>query len=248
MKYFIFSDIHSNLEALTAVLAIHTSEKIMILGDVIGYGPDPKACIEVIQGLASPCLIGNHEAVQLDLSELNNFNSLARESAKYTRSSLTPQDLAWIRSLPREIIDGQLYFSHGSAYDPAGFHYLMPQDIHSSHLRLSFSKLAKLGSSVGFYGHTHLPGYFTESSAQITFTPLTAGTEVALDQTKRYIINCGSVGQPRNNDCNAQFIVFDTETWTVSMKSVAYEIEQTAQKMQAAKLPEQLWKRLFLGI
>lgn len=248
MKYLVISDIHSNLEALTAVLAHRTDEQILCLGDIIGYGADPKACIDLIRDIGAPCVLGNHEAVQLDLTELGNFNRLARESALFTQSCLTQDELAWIGSLPTELIYNNIYLSHGSSFEPDHFHYLMPQDVHSPQLILSFTRLEKLDINLAFNGHTHVPGYFTGGEHQVTFTPLKPGTQVQLDKNQRYIINCGSVGQPRNHDSNAQFIIFDDTTWTISLESHPYDIQAAALKMQDAQLPELLWQRLFEGI
>lgn len=248
MKYFIISDIHSNLEALTATLATLRDETLMVLGDVIGYGADPKACIEIIRNLDVPCFMGNHDNVQLDLTNLRYFNPLAKESTLYTKSCLSDADIQWIRSLPTERIMGKLYFNHGSPYDPEGFHYLMPQDLCSTWLQLSFFRMVDLAVSVAFIGHTHLPGYFTDDNGSYSFTPLTAGDQVTLDPSKRYIINSGSVGQPRNHDCNAQFLVFDDETSSIEMHSVPYDIDKTTAKIKAAGLPHQLGERLYLGI
>lgn len=248
MIYQVISDIHGNLEALRAVLARKSPGRIVILGDVIGYGPDPRTCIDEVSRLGAPVILGNHEGVQLDLSRLEYFNSLAKDSALYTHGCLTAADLDWIRSLPDELILDGMYFSHGSPYAQERFHYLMPKDYKTPELRLSFAKLERLGIRVAFNGHTHLPGFFNDGSGYPEFTPLTAGTAVTLDRSCRYIINCGSVGQPRNGDCNAQFIRFDSDALTLSLESVPYDIDATAAKMKEAGLPELLWQRLYEGI
>ena len=248
MKYLILSDIHGNLEALEEVLARHVDKQILVLGDIIGYGADPKACLERIRGLNVPTLMGNHERVQLDFSELSKFNALARESAEYTRSKLSESDLDWIRHLPVELFYQGFYLTHGSPYDPDSFRHLMPRETMSPHLHLSFSRMAELEIQIAFHGHTHFPGVFTESSGKKTYAVLEPGIPFELAPDKRYIINCGSVGQPRNHDCNAQFAVYDDETQTVTLESVPYDITRTAAKMQAVGLPKLLWQRLFVGI
>lgn len=249
MKYFIISDIHGNLEALDAVLQEVGDETLLCLGDVIGYGPDSPACIRRIRELKIPCLMGNHDKVQLDLGQLRYFNPLARLSAVLTSQDLSPADLDWLTTLPEELILDDLYFTHSSPYETSKFYYLRPGDTSSPYLILSFSKLAPLGITTAFVGHTHVPGIFTSTDkGRIHYQAMEPGNLYQLQKNRQHIINCPSVGQPRNRHPEAQFVVFDDSELSVELRSVPYDIPLTAQKMRDAGIPEELWKRLVEGI
>lgn len=247
MNYFLISDIHANLEALEAVLAEATAEKLLCLGDAIGYGPDPAACIEILRRLEIPTIMGNHERVQLNLRELASFNALARHAALFTQAQLSPGDRQWLATLPAELITEQLFFSHGAPYESSQFYYLMPRDTGSPFLALSFAKLERLGLSVAFMGHTHVPGVFSSDNGHLSYAPLNADSTYQLEMGKRYIINCPSVGQPRNGNPAAQYLVYDVGERQIHMGACAYDLGRTAEKMRAAGLPEGLWERLYRG-
>lgn len=249
MKYFIISDIHANLEALDAVLQEARGETMICLGDVVGYGPDPVACIHRIRQLDIPSLMGNHDKAQLDLDQLRYFNPLARISAMLTSQELSETDMTWLSTRPEELIRDDLYFTHSSPYDPSRFYYLMPGDTASPYLILSFAKLAPLGISTAFVGHTHIPGIFTMSEeGRIRYVAMVPGQVHRLDEHRQHIINCPSVGQPRNHHSEAQYVLFDSETLTVELIGVPYDIPLTTQKMRQAGIPEELWRRLLEGI
>lgn len=248
MKYLIISDIHANLEALEAVLKEAGSEMLICLGDVIGYGPDPSSCIQLIRAHDILCILGNHDNVQLDPGQLTRFNPLASRSAAITHEALGEEDLFWISTLPEEIIINDLYFTHSSPYDAKQFHYLKPYDTASPYLLLSFSKLAPLGISTAFVGHTHIPGIFSRSAqGAVKYTAMKPGQVFDLEKDCLYIINCPSVGQPRNHHTEAQYAIYDDISNRVEFKSVPYDISLTSEKMRKNGIPEELWKRLAIG-
>lgn len=248
MKYFIISDIHGNLEALEAVLAEVRDETLLCLGDVIGYGPDSSACISRIRELNIPCLMGNHDKVQLDPDQLRLFNPMARLSASLTRGNLSREDMDWLQMLPEEVIRDDLYFTHSSPYGASKFYYLLPGETGSPYLILSFTKMAPLDINAAFIGHTHVPGIFTRrEDGRISYQPMLPGNVYQLEDNLQHIINCPSTGQPRNGYPEAQYVVFDTLDQTVDLRSVPYNISLTAQKMRDAGIPDELWQRLMNG-
>lgn len=247
MRCALISDIHSNLEALQAVLEASGDLPLLVLGDVIGYGADPNRCIELVRQRQSAVIMGNHEQVQLDWRNLEKFNPIASQSAVYTRDRLTADHLAWMRTLPQEMTLEGVHLSHGSPASPAGFHYLLPGDVRSPYVALSFAKLERLGISLAFVGHTHVPGIF-EASGAITYRPMDLDGIYQLKPNCSAIVNCGSVGQPRNGNADAQFVILDTEARTVEKRSVIYDVMRAAAKIRVAGLPDELWQRLLQGI
>ena len=248
MKHIMLSDIHGNLEALTAVLEDCGPGQLYVLGDIIGYGADPGKCVKRIRQSEAIVIRGNHEQVQLDWNELKHFNPLARESAEYPRTRHSPADHDWLSQLPYEWSDDAIYLSHGSPYGAQRFYYLMPGDVRSPYLTLSLSKLERLGLGLAFHGHTHIPGYFFIKDGRPVFLSLAEDTVVKLDSEARYLINCGSVGQPRNHNPKAQYLIYDEETFTLEKRSVAYDAALAAEKIRSAGLPSPLWERILQGI
>lgn len=189
MKYSILSDIHANQEALLAVLADLPPSRIIILGDVIGYGAEPGQCIDLVRSLGCPCLRGNHEQVQTDWTGLKNFNPLARQSAEFTRPRLTKAHHDWIDALPFEGTEAAFYYAHGSPFAPDRFHYLFPGDAHEVWVRRSFDELEEMDRSIAFHGHTHLPGMFVLEPDGMRYQGLDSDCFLELDPAKRYLIN-----------------------------------------------------------
>lgn len=247
MRYIILSDIHGNLQALQAVLSDCGAGTIINLGDIIGYGADPGACIDLIRSRASLSLMGNHEQVQLNWSQIKNFNPLARQSAEFTKNQLSREHMDWIRDLPLEAQFPGGYVSHGSPYHPKGFYYLMPGDTRSPYLALSLTKMERDHQRIAFFGHTHVPGCFTALGSTITYAALNSDALIHLDPAARYLINGGSVGQPRNQMSDAQYLIYDDETATIEKRSVPYDVQRAARKIREAGLPDLLWQRLLQG-
>lgn len=235
MKRALISDIHSNLEALEAVLAdirAQGIEDIYCLGDVVGYGPNPRECIDQIMK-CKVCLLGNHD--QGALFDPEGFNTGAERAIFWTRDQLesTGDDPSaahrrwdFLGVLPRNYQEGPYLFVHGSPRNPLN-EYVFPEDIYN---RRKMEKIFALIRGHSFQGHTHVPGVFTEDLR--FFSPDEIGHQFKFGDAKT-MVNVGSVGQPRDGDPRACYVVLDTEALTVTFHRVEYPLEQTVQKIYA---------------
>lgn len=236
MKHAIVSDIHGNIEALTAVLSdIHDQgvSDIYCLGDVIGYGPNPRECIDIAMGFKR-CILGNHD--QGALFDPEGFSSGAERAIFWTRSQLeisknedggNVKRWHFLMELPRTIREESLLYVHGSARNPLN-EYVFPEDIYNSR------KLEKIFSLVQrhcFQGHTHVPGVFTEDCR--FYCPDDVNGRVKLGSEK-LMINVGSVGQPRDNDPRSSYVILDGDE--VIFRRIKYPVDVTAEKIYA--IPE----------
>ncbi|MBN1588119.1 MAG: metallophosphoesterase family protein [Pirellulales bacterium] len=231
MKTAIVSDIHSNLASLNAVLADIKSQDVqrtICLGDIVGYGPDPCACIDLVM-TCDVCLLGNHD--QGALFDPEGFNSGAERAIFWTRSQLETSaansaagDRRWefLGELPRNYQDGDFLFVHGSARNPLN-EYVFPEDTYN---RRKMEKIFTLVRRYVFQGHTHVPGVFTEDFR--FFSPDEIGHEYRLTGDKA-MINVGSVGQPRDGDSRACYVIVDDDL--VQFRRVEYPFDETIQKI-----------------
>jgi len=252
MKTAVISDLHSNREALEAVFAdIHQRgvTDLICLGDVIGYGPDPEFCVDLVRGHARWCLMGNHDEALF--REANDFNPHARGAIEYTRKRLRPHWWSssdcrarwkWLRGLPLRMEEGRFLFVHGSPRDPVREYVLSTDGIlNPDKLRSVFDGV----KSVGVAGHTHQPGMHDES---LRFQSLEGAAELTLplEADKKYFINVGSTGQPRDGDPRACYAIL--EEHQVTWCRVEYPFETTMDKiMRTGSLSEILARRLRLG-
>ncbi len=252
MKVAIISDLHSNREALEAVFA-HIRElsidTIYCLGDVVGYGPEPEFCVDLVRGHSKLCLMGNHdEALFHDASD---FNPHARGAIEYTRERMSPAWYSssekkarwkWLRGLPLVHTEGRFVFVHGSPRDPVREYVLSTDGF------LNPDKLASIFDSfegVAVGGHTHHPGMHTED---LRFHGLNGADELTLEipDDQKSFINVGSVGQPRDSDNRACYAVLEDEQ--VTWYRVPYDFQSTMQKiLNTGVLSEMLARRLALG-
>ena len=252
MRLLLLSDIHANLEALEACMnAAPAFDKIVNLGDVVGYNASPNEVCERVRDMGGMVVRGNHDRACAGLSDLSEFNIVAAMSARWTQTVLQPEHLEWLCKLPQgplrmEGVSG-VEFVHGS---PRGEdEYLLSTPTAT----LDFSE-AK--SDVVFFGHTHLQGGFTYNGGRpLYFTPQYEGKgllhwEMRLLARERYLINPGSVGQPRDNDWRAAFALYETDLGfpgTVTFYRVPYDVQAAQARVLAANLPERLATRLALG-
>ncbi|MDP2943398.1 MAG: metallophosphoesterase family protein [Candidatus Omnitrophota bacterium] len=223
MRYAVFSDIHSNLEALEAVLeALRAEEadRYFCVGDIVGYAADPKACIKMIRELNCLTVCGNHDWAAVDLIDYSYFNVYARASVDWTKTQLDDSERDYLKGLPLKYEDEEITLVHGSLKRPEEFDYIFGEDDASRTLDLCRTKIC-------FVGHTHSPAKFTEGSKRL--------------------VNVGSVGQPRDNDPRAAYCIYDTDTGTVEIKRVKYDIRKAMNKILGAGLPEPLAYRLLEG-
>ena len=248
MKRAIISDIHGNLTALNAVLADIAEqgvEEIFCLGDVIGYGPNPRECLDKIMAVQL-CILGNHD--QAALFDPDGFSSGAEKAIFWTRKQIEKGDdpenvKRWnfLCELPRVHRDGDFMFVHGSARSPL-HEYVFPEDIYNAK---KIERIFGLIQRYCFQGHTHIPGIFTETGGFIS--PPDRDYHYDLDKTK-VMINVGSVGQPRDEDPRACFVVLDSEALTLDYHRVEYDIETTRSKIYAVpELDNMLGDRLLSG-
>ena len=243
MRYLIISDIHSNLEALQAVLEDAPSElPLWCLGDVVGYGPNPNECVELLQSLDPECIVGNHDWAVMGKVDLDDFNPDAKFSVNWTRDELKAENLAYLENLPVSLVREQFTLVHGSPREPIWEYVLYPPIA-----RLNFAHFATPYSLIG---HTHVPVAFrlqADGDGQRC-----EGEQLSLDQARplgpgRLMVNPGSVGQPRDGDARASYAVLDTEELSIEYHRVVYDISQTQHLMEQAGLPQRNIMRLSYG-
>ena len=250
MRYLVISDVHANLEALEAVLsAAPPYDRVLVLGDLVGYGADPNGVIERVRQLPMAAAIrGNHDKVAAGIDNADGFNNVARIAISWTASVLTPQNLEWLRALPAGpmSIDDIVEICHGTPYD---------EDVYVFDDLEAFQSLRAAQRPLCLYGHTHVPAVFRlgegpesgESSLEILGP--TGGPQFAvdLDRGARFLVNCGAVGQPRDGNPRAAFGVVDLDARTLTISRVEYDVSTAQRKIVAAGLPEVLAKRLAVG-
>lgn len=241
MRYCIFSDVHGNWEAFEAVMAAFEKENIdqhIFLGDVVGYGADPHACITGLRLLKPQILTaGNHEWGVLGLLDMEYFNEYAEAAVEWTKNLLSKEELDYLKSFRLFCEAGDLTLVHGSLEQPARFKYILDNNDADLSLRL-------LRTPLCFIGHTHAAGAYFFENGEVTFTK---GPKVRIEADKKYIINAGSVGQPRDGDPKASYVIYDDKEKTAEIKRVSYDIKTAQKKIIKAGLPAWLASRLAEG-
>jgi predicted phosphodiesterase len=229
----IISDVHSNLEALTnafeSMEARHVDE-IVCLGDTVGYGANPNECLSLIRSRCSVILQGNHDAAAIDLSVANQFTLNAQLSAIWTFGVLLEENKSFLKDLPQMKPHGELLFSNASPFEPEEWHYVISE----FDAREGFEAFAE---KICFIGHSHIPVIFSEQ-----------GKVSVVDRSRRFIVNVGSVGQPRDGNPDLSYGIFDTELWSHENVRVPYDVNAAAQKIRKAGLPRTLAERLYQGL
>ena len=240
MRYAILSDIHANLEALRAVLddCRDRADAVICLGDTVGYGADPLPCVELVAEQAQAVVAGNHEYAVSGLLSLTWFNRFARAAAEWTQEHLDESHRAYLAGLPlvREIGDATLV--HASPSQPDEWEYLVTADD-------GFDAFPHFATRWCFVGHSHVPGTWSLGSSGPDHHP--RATSVRSEQGRRYIVNVGSVGQPRDRDPRAAYAVWDVEAGQVDVRRVAYDVATARRKILEAGLPRFLAERLAEG-
>lgn len=247
MKYLLLSDIHANLEALDAVLeadqALPPPDAVLVLGDLVGYGPDPNAVISRIRSIAQPLFVlrGNHDRVVAGIDAGHAFNDHARAAAHWSRGMLDQQGQTWLAQLPEGplTLDGGEIAAHGSPLDE-------DQYLHTAGpIRRAFDSVS---ASIIFCGHTHLPLAAVLEDGRCTVRALRWPREELVRRPgQRLLFNPGSVGQPRDGDPRAAFARYNSENGRITFLRVAYDHRPTARKMKDAGLPDALTQRLAAG-
>jgi diadenosine tetraphosphatase ApaH/serine/threonine PP2A family protein phosphatase len=241
MRYGIFSDIHGNLEALHAVLKRMEElgvERRICLGDLVGYCANPNECVDVIRQQSHLTILGNHDSVALGRESSENFNFYARRAIEWTRENLTPATVSYLKTLSYLEVEGELCFVHASPRSPADWYYI-------SGLDDAVDAFGFFKQKICFHGHTHWPVLVVmenEQSFRICDT-----FSHTLDKNQRLLVNVGSVGQPRDRNPQASFCICDSETLSVEIVRVPYEIEKTQDKMRKLNFADFLVSRLSEG-
>jgi len=244
--YGIISDIHGNLPALQAAadhLAKNQIEKIVVLGDLVGYGAEPGACIDTVRGIKNAVVIsGNHDRGVVGPDD-PNLRETAAEGIRWTRSVLTESQKKYLTELPTAWLVDNLFFAvHGSLYNPD--EYIITSRVANKNMKLLRERF--LTVRVAFFGHSHVPMLISEEGMRTGFreTNLT----VELNPKRHYLINPGAVGQPRDGDPRVSFIIFDIFRWAVTFVRVAYDVERAQQAIRFVGMPEESAGRLKLGL
>lgn len=241
MRYGIFSDVHSNLEAFEAVIGAYRKEaidKYLCVGDVVGYGADPQSCIERVKVLGALVVAGNHDWACIDLLSLDYFSPNAGSAILWTRANLRDNDRLFLRSLKLVYENQDLTLVHGALNNPREFAYMEDADAAEESFGLMRTRIC-------FVGHTHVPASFIKDKnnriyyhRQISFY---------LNQDNKYIVNVGSVGQPRDRNPYAAYCIYDTDRKEIQIKRVSYDIETARKKIIDAGLLRSLGDRLVIG-
>ena len=233
MRIAIISDIHSNLEALNRTLdAIHEldADRIYCLGDIVGYGPYPNECVTLVRERCTDVVMGNHDSGVIGTTPLSHFNVFGQKAIEWTVDRISRGNLRYLKSLPLRTTHGNLTLVHATPVKPASWNYV-----------LSWEQAEKcfgaFKSALCFIGHTHRPLIIGEDSSIGSF-----------QRNRRFLINVGSVGQPRDGIPAASFGFLDSRKWTFEIVRVPYDIDSTARAIKKAGLPEYLAHRIFLGV
>ena len=244
MRYIVVSDIHSSAPALEAVLRDAPAfDALICLGDIVGYGPSPNACVERVQDFDLTCLSGNHDQGAIGQADVRIFNREAREALSWTQRELTPANLSFLHSLsPAAALDddGRILLAHGSPRDPVWEYIVDPSAATQNFRQFRFQLL--------LVGHSHLPLIFEwlDDQQRVQSLPPEPGVPVNLDG-RRLILNPGSVGQPRDGNPRASYAMLDTEASTWTLHRTLYPVEITQERMRANGLPRRLVDRLEIG-
>jgi predicted phosphodiesterase len=245
MKYLILSDIHSNKEALSAVLS-HVRrkrcDKVVFLGDLVGYGANPNQTIDMLRARRPLAAIrGNHDKVCSGIENGELFNRIALEAAMWTRRKLTRSNLHWLRALPQGpmLVDGAFAISHGTPIDEDAYIFGEIE---------ALNVFRQTEYPLCFFGHSHFPVIFALSTDAIT-TILTVAPSFRfkMQEGVRYLINPGSIGQPRDGNPLASYAIYDSDSRVVTINRMQYRVAETQEKIRTAGLPRPLADRLALG-
>lgn len=240
MKYAILSDIHGNLEALQTVLT-HAKEngceKYVCGGDVVGYNADPSECMAVVREMGMPCVMGNHDEYVGQDMDLSTFNPIAAQAVLWTRAQLTDEERKWLCDLRYMRLVGDFSIVHATMDGPRNWGYVQSK----MEAAASFTYQT---THVCFHGHTHVPMAFTDDRLDITGESY---DKIKVADNKRYFVNVGSVGQPRDGDPRAAYVIYDTGEAIIELHRLDYDLDKAQEKIRAAGLPERLAERLSVG-
>ena len=248
MHFLILSDIHSNIDALDAVLArapLESYDRLLVLGDLVGYGANPNEVVDRIFDLKPDVMIrGNHDKVAAGVEDAASFNRIAAEAARWTQTALTPRNRERVAKLPAgpHNVDREVEVCHGTPFDEDT--YVFDEEGATRALEAAHRQIC-------FFGHTHVPIAYVQKGTDLSVLHLQPGgpetTVINVLKKKRYLINPGSVGQPRDTDPRASYATYDSRRQRVEIRRVPYRIDLAQQRITESGLPESLAFRLGLG-
>ena len=239
MKFAIIADIHANLDAFKVVLDDIKQQNcthFACLGDVVGYNANPKECLDIVRSMGMPCVKGNHDEYCSQEGPLDGFNPAAAEAVNWTRRQLTAEDKQWLRDLKYSRMVTNFTIVHATLDGPQRWGYV-------------FDKLAAAASftyqntAVCFFGHTHVPVAFVRDSV------VRGGSysKFRVEPGRKYFVNVGSLGQPRDGNPKAAYVIYDLDEGSIEIRRLDYDIATTQKKIRAVGLPERLAERLAMG-
>ncbi len=232
MRIAIISDIHANKEGLDAALAEirkRGADEIVCLGDIVGYGASPNECVETVRSVTSRILLGNHDEAALYPEKAEYFNPYARIAVEWTYDELSEDHRNFLRGLPFSTEIGELLFVHSSPLEPSEWHYIIT-------LADASDNFSFFQQPICFVGHSHVPEVFC-----------TDGRSETVVRGLKFIVNVGSVGQPRDGNPQLSFGMFDTDAWVYENVRLDYDVQTAASKIRKAGLPKALADRLLVG-
>ena len=239
MKYAIIADIHGNLDAFQVVLddiRAQNATNIVCLGDVVGYNARPKECLKIVHDMNIPTVKGNHDEYCSSDSQLEGFNPHAADAVHWTRNQLDEDDKKWLRELKYTRMAANFTMVHATLDAPDRWGYVFDKLVAAASFPYQTTQMC-------FFGHTHVPVAFMRD------TVVRGGTysKFKIDPSKKYFINVGAVGQPRDNNPKAAYVIFDMDAGTIELRRLEYDIAAAQAKIREAGLPERLAERLAYG-
>ena len=246
MRYLILTDIHANLEAFETCLQdaqVRGYDDVLVLGDIVGYGPDPNEVVQRVRALEPLAIVrGNHDKVALGLSQADGFHAAAKAAAHWMLDTLTDESRAWLVALPMgpRLIGDMIEICHGAPFDEDAYLF---DELDARH---AFDSAT---APLCFFGHTHFAVAFRLAGDALEIVGPSGNGETALmvNGGAKYLVNPGSVGQPRDGDPRAAYAIYNTDEQRVDLIRLTYPLEVTQAKMHRAGLPEPLARRLALG-
>jgi predicted phosphodiesterase len=239
MKYAVIGDIHSNLEALEAVLADAKAQQCThycCVGDIVGYNANPRECLAIVRQMGMPCVKGNHDEYCSTEDELDGFNPHAAEAVNWTRHQLTREERQWLRDLKYVRLVASFSMVHATLDLPQRWGYVFDK-------LMAAASFTYQNTQVCFFGHTHVPVAFVRD----TYVRGGHYSKFKVEPGKKYFVNVGSVGQPRDGNPKAAYVIYDLDEGTIELRRLDYDIEKAQKKILAAGLPQRLADRLALG-
>ncbi len=240
MKYAVVSDIHSNLESLTAVFEMLAPEDgLLCLGDIVGYGPNPNECVQMIRQRATSTVLGNHDVAVIDGFGIEYFNPAARKAMEWTQTVISEENRQWLNGLSYEVRVPDYLMVHGAPVNY--FEYILDK-------QGAARAFGSTDAPLILIGHTHIAEFYAlDPEGNISHQHMQRGGELTLRDGYRYLVNVGSTGQPRDLNPHAAFAMYDSREHTISFRRYEYSIRAVQEKILSVALPKTLAGRLEVG-